>query len=65
MELIMSTAKKEMIKLINEQPDDMNYDELLRELAFKKMIDRGLEDSRKGRTIANETMKRKIQSWQK
>ena len=61
----MSTAKKEMIKLINEQPDDMNYDELLRELAFKKMIDRGLEDSRKGRTIANETMKRKIQSWQK
>lgn len=61
----MSTAKKEMIELINEQPDDMNYDELLRELAFKKMIDRGLEDSRKGRTIANETMKRKIQSWQK
>ena len=54
-----------MIELINEQPDDMNYDELLRELAFKKMIDRGLEDSRKGRTIANETMKRKIQSWQK
>ena len=61
----MSTAKKEMIELINEQPEDMNYDELLRELAFKKMIDRGLEDSRKGRTIANETMKRKIQSWQK
>ena len=65
MELIMSTAKKEMIELINEQPEDMNYDELLRELAFKKMVDRGLKDSRKGRTIANETMKRKIQSWQK
>jgi hypothetical protein len=61
----MSTAKKEMIELINEQPEDMNYDELLRELAFKKMVDRGLKDSRKGRTIANETMKRKIQSWQK
>jgi hypothetical protein len=65
LELIMSTAKKEMIELINEQPEDMNYDELLRELAFKKMVDRGLKDSRKGRTIANETMKRKIQSWQK
>jgi predicted transcriptional regulator len=61
----MPTAKDEMIALINEQPEDSNYDELLRELAFKKMVDRGLDDSHHGRTITNDEMSRRIRSWQK
>ncbi len=61
----MTTAKEEMIGIINELPDDTSYDELLRELAFKRMVDRGLDDARNGRTISNEEMERKIRSWQK
>jgi len=33
----MPTAKDEMIEIIKQQPEDSNYDELLRELAFKKL----------------------------
>lgn len=54
-----------MTKIIQEQPEDSSYDEILRELAFARMIERGLKDSKEGRTISNEDMERRIQTWQK
>jgi len=61
----MQTAKEEMTEVIRSQPDDASYEEIMRELAFKCMVDRGLEDSIKGRTVTNEEMQRRIQTWQK
>ena len=61
----MANAKERMTQIIQQQPDDSSYDEILRELAFARMVERGLEDARKGRTISNEEMARRIQSWQK
>lgn len=61
----MSTVKDELTKLIQDQPDDGTYDETLRELAFKLMVQRGLKDSDDGRTISNEEMAHRIRSWQK
>ena len=61
----MSSAKDEMIEIIQKQPDDSSYDELLRELAFKRMVDKGLKDSEIGNTISNNEMRRRIESWQK
>ena len=60
----MQTAKDIMIKVIQEQPDDSSYDEILRELAFSKMIDRGLADSDKGNVVSHDEMKKRISSWQ-
>ncbi|WHZ26177.1 MAG: hypothetical protein OJF51_000972 [Nitrospira sp.] len=40
------------------------YDELLRELAFARMIDRGLADSDAGKIISHEEMGRRIKTWQ-
>lgn len=59
----MTSAKAIMVEIIQEQPEDSSYDELLRELAFARMIDRGLADSAADRTIPNEEMLRKIRSW--
>lgn len=61
----MANAKEKMTEIIQQQPDDSSYDEILRELAFARMVERGLEDSRKGRTISDDEMRRRIQSWQK
>ncbi len=61
----MATVKDELTKLIQNQPDDSSYDEILRELAFNLMVQRGLADSDKGRTISNEEMGHRIRSWQK
>ena len=61
----MSTAKENMSRIIDQQPDDSSYDEILRELAFARMVDRGLADSDRGRTIENSELERRIQSWRK
>lgn len=61
----MTTAKDRIVEIIRQQPDDSSYEEILRELAFARVIDRGLEDSRVGRTISNEEMERRIRTWQR
>lgn len=61
----MLSAKEKMTKIIQEQPDDSSYDEVLRELAFARMIERGLEDSQANRTISNDEMKHRIKTWRK
>ncbi len=58
-----TTAKEQMIEILHNQPDDSSFDELLRELAFDRMIKRGLADVEQGRTISNDEMKRRIDSW--
>jgi predicted transcriptional regulator len=59
------SVKEIMTKIIQEQPDDASYEEIMRELAFERMIERGLEDSRKGKVISNEEMEQRIRSWQR
>lgn len=59
------SVKDEMIDVIRQQPDDGSYDEILRELAFSRMVQRGLDDSDAGRTIGQDDMKRTARSWQR
>ena len=63
--MIVGSAKNKMVKIIEEQPEDSSYDEILRELAFARMVERGLSDSDAGRTVGNAEMKRRIQTWRK
>ncbi len=64
-ECCMSKAKEELTKLIEEQPEDSSGEEIIRELAFHLMVQRGLADSDAGRVISNNEMARRIRSWQK
>ena len=61
----MGTAKEHIFEIINRQPDDSSYDDIVRELAFDLMVHRGLKDSDEQRTISNEEMERRIKTWQK
>jgi predicted transcriptional regulator len=61
----MASAKEQMKAIIEEQPDDSSYDEILRELAFARMVERGLADSDARRTISHEEMGRRIKSWRR
>ena len=62
---MMSTVKEKATAIVQAQPDDSSFDEILRELAFSRMVERGLKDSREGRIISNEEMDHRIQTWQK
>ncbi len=60
----MPTVKEQMVEVINSQPLDASYEEIMRELAFERMVNRGLQDARQKRTLSNEEIERRIQSWQ-
>lgn len=57
------TAKEQMKQLIDDQPDDATYDEILHELSFARMIERGLTDVQERRTYSHEEVGRRIRSW--
>ena len=59
----MPSAKEQIAKILQDQPDDSSYDEILRELAFARMIERGLADSDARRTISHEEMGHRIKTW--
>lgn len=58
------TAKDQMIAILQNQPDDSSYDELLRELAAARSIERGLQDAEAGRVVSNDDALLRIKSWQ-
>ena len=60
-----SSIKDKMTKIIQSQPPDATYEEIMRELAFERMIERGLADSRSECVVSNEKMEHRIRTWQK
>lgn len=59
----MSVVKEKMKEVIESFPEDATYEEIMRELVFEQMVDRGLKDVREGRTISNDEMKSRIRTW--
>lgn len=59
----METVKEKIIKIVNHQPEDSSYDEILHELAFTRMIERGIKDMNEDKLKSNEEIKRKIEKW--
>lgn len=57
------TPKERMLQTIQDLPEDSSYEEILRELAFTRMVERGLADCGAGRTVGHEEMGRRINSW--
>ena len=59
----MTAPKKEIKKIIDSLPEDSSYEEIIKELAFHKMIENGLKDSKDKKIVSNDEMKRRIKSW--
>jgi predicted transcriptional regulator len=57
------SAKSVLREVIEAQPEDASYEEILRELAFERMVARGLADVRAGRSVSHEEALRRIRSW--
>jgi hypothetical protein len=55
-----ANAKERMQQIIQAQPDDSSYEEILRELAVSHMVERGLDDMRAQKVISNADMERRI-----
>jgi predicted transcriptional regulator len=61
----MSDVKEKITEIVQSQPDDASYDEILRELAFEHMVQRGLKEAPEGQVVSNMVMEQQIRSWSK
>lgn len=61
----MSTAKDEIARLVQAQPDESSREEIVRELAFHVMVEKGLTDSDALRVISNSDMAHRIRTWRR
>ncbi|TGG91782.1 DUF429 domain-containing protein [Natronospirillum operosum] len=61
----VTTAKDRVHKVVSEQPDDASYEDIVRALAFEKMVERGLADARAGRVVSHEELRKKVRSWRR
>lgn len=61
---ILARSPKSVLRdAIDAQPEDASYEEILRELAFERMVERGLTDVRAGRTLGHDEALARIRSW--
>lgn len=56
------TAKARILAIVRDQPDDSSYDDVLRELAFDRLVGRGL-GSLEGRRFTTDEMRQRVKSW--
>ncbi len=51
------------MEIVSGMPEDSTFDEIVQELVFNRMVERGLADADAGRVISDDEMKRTIDSW--
>ena len=56
------SAKEQLMAILGDQPGDGSFEDLLRTLAFHRLVERGDAGRRQAR-ISGEEMRRRLQSW--
>ncbi|MFA7330665.1 MAG: hypothetical protein WC326_06265 [Candidatus Delongbacteria bacterium] len=59
----MASVKERLTALIQAQPDDASFEQILRELAFARLVERGLEDARAGRFVSHAVLAERVRRW--
>jgi len=58
------TAPKNVAKeIIDTLPEDSSFEEIIKALAFDKMIQKGLKDAKNKRTITHKELSTQIAQW--
>jgi hypothetical protein len=56
-------AKEFVKKTLDEMPDDVSVEEIIKELAFKRMIECGIQDSLNNRVTSQQQLAQQIAQW--
>ncbi len=59
------TKKELMHKVVDQLPDEADWDEAIDRLLYIKGIERGLADVKAGKTISHEELLRRIETWRR
>lgn len=56
-----AVLKKEIENMLDDLPEDANWDDVMYKIYVRQSIEQGLEDSKAGRTVSHEDIKKKFQ----
>jgi len=56
-------VKEQVIRIIQELPDEVSIDDIMAELYFKLQIDTGLKELDNGKGIAHEEVEKRMSKW--
>ncbi|MCK4731797.1 MAG: hypothetical protein KAT65_04985 [Methanophagales archaeon] len=59
----MSTAKKEVQKMLEQIPDDSSFEDIQYHIYVREKIERGLKDIEEGRILDQEEIERRMSKW--
>ena len=57
--------KDSVINLLDKLPDDIEYEDLIAEIYFKKQVEEGIMQLETGTSLSNEEVKRRLDKWLK
>ena len=57
------TEKERILKIIEQLPDDATAEDVMEEIYFRQVVDRGLADAKAGRTIPHDEAKKRLGKW--
>jgi predicted transcriptional regulator len=59
------TKKELMHKVVDQLPDEADWDEAIDRLLYIKGIERGLADVKAGKTISHEELLKRVETWRR
>lgn len=57
-----AVLKREIENMLDDLPDDANWDDLMYKIYVRQSVEQGIKDSEAGRTVSHEDIKKKFQS---
>jgi predicted transcriptional regulator len=59
----MNAAKKEVMRILEDLPEDASLEDIQYHLYVRQKIEHGLEDAEAGRTLSEEEFDRRMAKW--
>ncbi|MEW5693508.1 MAG: hypothetical protein AB1765_09465 [Candidatus Hydrogenedentota bacterium] len=59
----MSRTKEEVIKMIEQMPEEVSVADIMAELYFCQKVDLGLQELDEGKGIPHEQVKERLRKW--
>lgn len=59
----MSSTKQTVIEILNNLPEDVEYDEIMAKIYFKQKVDKSLEQIEDGKVLSHEKAKERLSNF--
>lgn len=63
--MLNTSIKQDVIEMIKNLPDEVDYDDIMAEIHFKQKVDKSLKQIDEGKILSHEEVKQRISKWLK